>query len=406
MKAGAHPAGGRGRCRRAAAVLTAAAALAGLVGAGTVGAESLKPDPNDVRVATGPWGTLQSYFVHIAAPDSILELFPLPSAATTWDFVGLRTDEVRRLLDRPDIPAEARAELLDTTRWTILADTIQLTPSPATVLAIPPEDRAAIYDVLARWEANEFHHSPWFVPGNDVDNWLEGSGLRPALVEAVRRTSYRLGRAECFSDVSLLMAMATSDAEARHTIKALSRCRTAILRLALDDSEALGQIASYWGAGPANAKDFMPLLESIATNPAVRHLDVVHVLPPYARKLLYTYPHPSLAVGGQFPDCHWTTLNFFNYRPEGRLFDTDGATMRVLEGYERVAGPPVFGDILFLTNDQGHAIHSCVHLADGFVFTKNGSNVISPWLVMQLEEVRDRYSRAGEPAVEIYRKRP
>jgi hypothetical protein len=403
MKADNCTGGGRGRFAFATATL---AVLAGLAAACPGRGDLPAPTDNDVRVAAGPWGTLQSYFVHIAAPDSILELFPLPSAVPTWDFVGLRTDEVRRLLDRPGIPAEARAELLDTNRWTILADTIQITPSPATVLALPPEDRAAIYEVLARWESNEFQHSPWFVPGNDVDDWLEGSGLRPALIEAIRRTCYPLGRAKCFSDASLLMSMATSDGEARHMIKSLSRCRTAILRLALDGSESLDQIARYWGAGPANAKDFMPLLESIATNPSVRHLDVVHVLPPYARKLLYTYPHPSLAVGGQFPDCHWTTLNFFNYRPEGRLFDNDGATMRVLEGYERVAGPPTFGDVLFLTNAEGHAIHSCVHLADGFVFTKNGSNVISPWLVMQLEEVRDRYSRTGEPAVEIYRKRP
>jgi len=372
------------------------------VGAGPAAAD----DEEDVRVATGPWGVLQSYSVYISAPDSILDLFPRPSAVTTWNFVGLRTDEVRDVLDRPGIPAEARAELLDVSRWNILADTIQLTPSPATVLAIPPADRAAIYDVLARWETNEFHNAPWFVPGNDVEDWLAGSGLRPEGLDIVRRTIYPLGRAQCFSDISLLMSMAKSDSESKQMIKALSRCRTAILRLALDDPAAIGTVADYWGSGAANAKDFLPLLESIATNPQVRHLDVVHVLPPYARKLLYTFPHPSLAIGGRFPDCHWTTLNFFNYRPEGRLFDTDGATMRVLEGYDQVPGPPVFGDIVFLTDSGGNAIHSCVYLADGFVFTKNGANVLSPWLVMQLDEVRDRYSRAGMPEVKIYRRKP
>lgn len=358
-----------------------------------------------VREATGPWGTLQSYFVYVAAPEQIVQLYPLPSEVTTWNFPGLRSDEVAAVLNRRGIPEDIRAELLDKTRWTILEDTIQISPSAAAIVGLPAEDRAAIYEVLARWEVNEFHHSPWYVPANDEVRWLAGSGLRRELTDAVARTTYLRGRTRCFSDVSLLMGMTTSDGEAKSVVKALSRCRTAILRLKLDGRMPLGQLVDYWGAGTANAKDFLPLLESVSTNPQVNHLDVVHLLPPYPRKLLYTYPHPSLAIGGRYPDCHWTSLNFFNYRPEGRVFDTVGATMRVLEDYDAVPGPARFGDMFLLLDADGNAIHSCVHLADGYVFTKNGSTVISPWLVMQLDEVRDRYSQSGPPAVQIYRRR-
>lgn len=358
-----------------------------------------------VREASGPWGTLQSYFVYIAAPDQIVQLFPPPSEVTTWNFPGLRSDEVTAVLNRRGIPEESRAELLDKSRWNILEDNIQITPSVPTLVAIPAEERAAIYEVLARWEINEFHHAPWYVPGNDPAKWLEGSGLRRELIDAVTQTTYPRGRTTCFSDVSLLMAMTTSDAEATHVLKALSRCRTAILRLTLDESESISRVAEYWGAGVANAKDFLPLLESVATNPEVRHLDIVHVLPPYPRKLLYTYPHASLAIGGRFPDCHWTSLNFFNYRPEGRLFDTAGATMRVLEDYQKVSGPAQFGDMFLVLDTAGNAIHSCVYLADSFVFTKNGSTVISPWIIMRLEEVCERYTTSGPPTVQIYRRR-
>ena len=258
--------------------------------------------------------------------------------------------------------------------------------------------------MLARWEANEFFHAPYFVPDGDVDAWLSGSNLRPDLIDIVRRTTYPAGKTFCFSDVSLLVALTKSHAEARAALKALSRTRTAILRLRLDDDSDIPKIAEYWSSGDANAKDFLPLLESVKTNPLVDHVDIIHVLPPYARKLMYTYPHPSLAIGGRYPDCHWTSLNFFNYRPEGRLFDTQGATMFVLENFEPDEPPYRYGDVLFFTDPQGRAIHSCIYLADDYVFTKNGANLISPWLIMKLQEVIDRYSVNGEPTIQIYRK--
>jgi hypothetical protein len=49
----------------------------------------------------GPWGTLQSFPVFIAAPDWILDMFPLPSATTTWTFRGLTAEEVAAVIDRP-----------------------------------------------------------------------------------------------------------------------------------------------------------------------------------------------------------------------------------------------------------------------------------------------------------------
>jgi hypothetical protein len=203
--------------------------------------------------------------------------------------------------------------------------------------------------------------------------------------------------------VSLVVALTTSHSEARTLIKALSRSRTAILRLRLDGTSNVRQVAAYWSSGEANAKDFLPLLESIETNPLVDHLDIVHLLPPYARKLLYTYPHQSLAVGGRYPDCHWTTLNFFNYRPEGRFFDADGAKSFLGENYVQGARPYRYGDALLFMDEHGRAVHSCIYLADDYVFTKNGVNMISPWLIMKLREVVDLYSVNGDPTIKIYR---
>ena len=358
-----------------------------------------------VQDSPGPWGLLRSSYVYIAAPDSLLELFPVPSAVTRWTFVGMSRADVAALLDQPDVPASLRAEAADAAKLTKVGDDVQFTPSAAALLALPPQARARIYQVLARWEVNEFHHDPYFVPEADVDRWIGGTGLRPDMVDAVKRTAYPRGKSLCFSDLPLLVSLSQSHAESRATLKALSRTRTALLSLRLDSSSNVARIREYWSSGNANAKDFLPLLESAAANPAIEQIDIVHILPPYARKLCYTYPHPTLAVGGRYPDCHWTSLNFFNYRPEERLFDTAGAGMYVRERCDPGLPPYQFGDILFFTDAQGHAVHSCVYLADEFVFTKNGANVISPWLIMKLSEVVDRYGVREQPTVQIYRRR-
>lgn len=358
-----------------------------------------------VTESPGPWGVLRSSYVYIAAPDSVLELFPVPSAVTRWTFVGMSPADATALFNQPDVPAALRAEAADPARFTKVGGDMQFTPSAAAVLALPPQARARIYEVLARWEVNEFHHDPYFVPEADVDRWIGGTGLRPELIDAVKRTAYPKGKSLCFSDLPYLVSLSQSHAESRGLIKALSRTRTALLSLRLDSSSNVARIREYWTSGNANAKDFLPLLESVAANPAIDALDIVHVLPPYARKLCYTYPHPSLAVGGRYPDCHWTSLNFFNYRPEERLFDTDGAAMFVKERCDPGLAPYQFGDILFFTDAGGNALHSCVYLADDFVFTKNGSNVISPWLIMKLPEVVERYGVREQPIIRIYRRR-
>jgi hypothetical protein len=352
----------------------------------------------------GPWGTLQSFPVFIAAPDWILDMFPLPSAVTAWTFRGLTAEEVAAVIDRPGLPEAAAADLLDRSRWQVMDDAIRVLPSDITVRSLPPDVRSGIYNELARWEENEFQHSPYFIPDDDARIWLAETGLPEHLIDLVARTAYPVGDISCFSDLPLLVSATSGYAEGRTLLKALSRTQTTILRVRLDGAGDVPRIRDYWSAGPANAKDFLPLLESIATNDDVRHLDIVHLLPPTARKLLYTFPTPSMAVGGRYPDCHWTSLNFFNQLPESRLADVAGATTFTIENLHPAEPPFTYGDVLFFLDGQGNAIHSCVYLADDFVYTKNGANVLSPWLIMDLDDVRARYSRQGPVELKIYRR--
>jgi hypothetical protein len=44
-----------------------------------------------------------------------------------------------------------------------------------------------------------------------------------------------------------------------------------------------------------------------------------------------------------------------------------------------------------------------VYLADGIIFTKNGSNFAHPWMLMRLEDLLFMYNSSHPPKVMVYR---
>lgn len=111
----------------------------------------------------------------------------------------------------------------------------------------------------------------------------------------------------------------------------------------------------------------------------------------------------ELAIMGRMPDCHWTSLNFFNHYARQYFLDTRLAADHVLNSYDRVAPPYEFGDVLMFLDAHGQAIHSCVYLADDIVYTKNGENLVSPWLLMKLDDVKSIYFPVNEGSVQGFR---
>jgi hypothetical protein len=63
----------------------------------------------------------------------------------------------------------------------------------------------------------------------------------------------------------------------------------------------------------------------------------------------------------------------------------------------------MYGDLIFLLNKRGDAIHSAVYLADDIVFTKNGNNSAQPWMLMHLKDLVAEYTTDGAPDVVVYR---
>jgi hypothetical protein len=56
-----------------------------------------------------------------------------------------------------------------------------------------------------------------------------------------------------------------------------------------------------------------------------------------------------------------------------------------------VEPPYRYGDVLMFITPDGRAVHSATYLADDILFTKNGSNLLTPWLLMRLQDLSKLY---------------
>lgn len=355
----------------------------------------------------GPWGKLQCVYVYLEAPKSLIEGFALPSPIPRWTFPESALDSLPALFAKAGLSKSLIEALLNPKVVIKENGHVHLFPPQAELEGITPESRAFIYTELAQYSENEYQADPVLVIGTTVEEWYKSSKLRPELIAKIKQLSYMRGETIAFSDIPALLNYAQSDSEARAIFKACTRTRTLMVRMQLDRTSNAEEIINYWTVGSGlRRKDLEPLINSIIEVDGVDDLGLVHVLPALVRKLLYTFPGLDMAKYGVMPDCHWTSLNFFNFEPHNYLLDARLATSQVLEQFNPVEPPYQYGDILFfLDNTTGDAFHSCVHLADNIVYTKNGRNILSPWLLMRLEDVKKVYLYRGNGRVQGFRRK-
>ena len=288
----------------------------------------------------------------------------------------------------------------------MMGDQLVLFPPVEGLVKLTAEIRAAVYRELSRFALNVDMVGPVLIPKDEFETWFEGTSLRPELRDLIKQMSYKRGEAIAFSDTSVLIGAASGESEAREVVSILSRTRALVLKLSLDQNSKMKDIADYWSTGEVRRTkpNYAPFLKALLGANASDKLDVVHLLPPLARKLLYTYPDLSSVADGEMPDCHWSSLNFFKYQEEPFFLDSRLASSAILERFQPVKSPYRFGDILiFLDQTAGNAYHSCVYIADDVVFTKNGRNILSPWVLQSLAHVKMTYLYNNNGRIQGYR---
>ncbi len=358
-----------------------------------------------IHCQPGPWGRIEYHYIYLAVPDSILDDFPMPAPISRWSFHGHNADWVRAFLVSVGMDAATINRLSNDPRSAPEEDNvISLFPDEADVLKLTAPNRLTLYKELAKYTQNPFYHDPICVPDGDVDSWLRGAEMPKNVVDLIRQLIYRDGDGYFFSDLRLILKYAQSDTEARRWVKALTRVRGVVADLHIDASDDLPALRRYWSADFHRA-DSLPMLDAAAQTPHGTTLDLTHLLPLIPRQLVYSYVSPNIERTGQTPNCHWTSLNFFNYTRQNILLDLKLATSTVLDNYEQVSPPYAFGDVLFFLTAQGDAFHSCVFVADNLVFTKNGENEIMPWLLTRLDDVKQLYGREPGYRIQAFRRK-
>lgn len=351
----------------------------------------------------GPWGRLTHHRISIEPPEEFIPGDYTPPIIR-WTFTGTTAEQLEQLWIEARLTADQRAVLADPRNRTITGSGIVIAPPNDLVLSLSPDARARIYTVLAGFPENATQREPFRFRSAAIDEWFEGSGVAAEYVELTKRLVYRRNGTAFFCDYDLVLPRIRTTANRTLYLKTLARKSALLVSLHVDRATDIEELAEYWGRG-RRAKDVKPLLQSLARQPEPRTIDIVHLIPRFARSLLYTYPLPSDDPNDANRDCHWTAFNFYKEQPDERFTDIEFVKQTLQRDYYPVAGEPQLGDVIMFVQPGGVVIHSCVYIADDIVFTKNGPSFAVPWQLAELDSVLSFYSVGPEP-LEVRRYRP
>jgi hypothetical protein len=352
----------------------------------------------------GPWGDLQVRTVYLEPPENILAVVSKPSSVTRWTFEQTTEKGVRVIMEKAGLASTLIDRLLGPTQVVSSGNNVVVLPKVADLEEISPPARSALYLELAKSPANEYQRDPVFIHGGDIDDWLAEAEITKPQQELLRKLLWRRGSALVFSDIQAVLSLAKTSEEIAAVFRTITRVRSLLVELKLPLKDGRGTFIDYWSAGNLNAER-TPFLVAITRRRAPQLIDVTQFLPTLARRRVYTFPTAAMGLKGRLPDCHWTSLNFFEEEPKDLYLDTAKASEHLLSGYVAVDPPYKFGDVLcFLDNGEG--LHTCVQVADDIVLTKNGESILAPWTFMSLKDVDDIYRRSAGTRIQGYRLKP
>jgi hypothetical protein len=350
---------------------------------------------------SGPWGQLESRTVYLEPPENLLAVVAKPSKVTRWTFDQTTPNAVRETLAKAKVPEAVIVRLLSPVRHVVSGNSVILLPDVEDLTALSEESRSALYLELAKHSANEYQRDPVFIHGGDVDDWMQGASLTQPQQALFRRLLWKRGSATVFSDVQALLSLAKSPEEINLVFRSVTRVRSLIVELKLPLAGDRQAFVDYWAGDQADTSR-ASFIGAITQRRAKQTIDITHFLPALLRQRVYTFPEMELGLKGRFPDCHWTSLNFFNATPKDAYLDTKLAAEHLLKDYEVVDAPYHFGDVLCFMDD-GEGLHTCVNIADDIVLTKNGDSLLAPWTLMQLKDVDAIYRRSANTRIQGYR---
>lgn len=360
-----------------------------------------------VKLKPGPWGDISCVPIIISPPlEFIPESMPATSSQVLWRFPEMTRETMAQYLTERDISEGLHAKLLNEAKPDPASKGMVVQASKELVLGLSPEDRAKLYLGLTQFIENPDHVKAFRFCGKSLDEWFEHTKLRSETKRLVEPLIYRIGRFMFFADLRTIESDIATSEERRLLLKALSQERTFLVQLNVPANSDIESLVRYWGRR-GQAKDIRPILESLAgiqSDAEGEDISIVHLLPPFSRRRIFTYPVPAERLPAINRDCHWTALNFFAETPDDALCDAQTVAKTIVNDYHRIYGDLRVGDVAMFFNGPDTYIHSAVYIADDVFFTKNGSLSTRPWMFMRLDDLKEYYPTLKPLEVRYYRK--
>ena len=249
--------------------------------------------------------------------------------------------------------------------------------------------------MLGKWPENYPQALPFHFSDQGFELRLQNSGLPPDKIKMIERLTYRKWGELCFSDLEAAEDL-LEPAEFQGLLEALYAIPAYALRLHVDPDSDVEALVKYWGKG-GRQKRIAPLLKALTKVPGGEAINIISLLPPFARMRLYTYADAWEDATVTNQDCFFSALNFFNETADTNFLNP-AYIQKVLDSeYAPIGDKPSFGDLLVLMNSDAQPVHVCVYIADNFVFTKNGLNPGQPWVLMKLPDILPTYFAPNKP---------
>jgi hypothetical protein len=354
----------------------------------------------------GPWGNLEYYTIPLTCPPESLAYLRTPSQQVEWCFHASNQTELEADLLTAGLSGDEIGVILKGANILVDPELMRVFPSDEAILGMSYQTRGKLYQLLGQNPENRFHRRPLYIETENLSAWFDGSNIPRPVIEDIAKLAYPTprGRGFFFADLPFTLRRTDSMKDERLLLSGLTRRQALIVRLRLSRETLTPEIADYWHAGYKN-KAVMPLLDAVVQANDGGAIDIAHLLPATPRQHLNRFPDPSDAIDGRLPDWFWTCYNFFRFAPRDIYADSPERDPLIIQEFEPTLPPLQFGDMVLL-NSGSKIIHGCIHIADDIVFTKNGADLFSPWVLMRLEDVVASQDLVGDVSLSAYRKTP
>lgn len=351
----------------------------------------------------GPWGTIQALGIPLANTDGTLPDQAKRLGDFKWFFDNFSESNLVKFLNSCNLSVAQRKILLDKNFLAVTASNCIISPPQEIVYSLDSRSRGQIYAMLAQSPENYSQCCPFRFSTNNFEARLRNAGLTVPDIRLLKNLIYNDSHTECFCDLELARELISPEEFTRltETIYQIPVYRLSLMVKPDSDVDAL---ANYWGKG--GREDIVrPLLMALTKVPEGTGINISFLLPSFPRLRLFTYPETWHDPEIESEDCTFSSMNFFNDKPDTNFFNPNHLAQVLPVEYEPVRGKPTFGDVIAVMSPNEQVIHMCVYIAGDFVFTKNGLNSGSPWAFMQLSDVYVAYCQPGWTHVEIFRRK-